>query len=68
MILYFTGTGNSRHVAEKIAEATGDAIENIAVHLKKHDVGSYTSEKPYVFVGPVYAVLRLHRQLPGERD
>jgi ferredoxin/flavodoxin len=55
MILYFTGTGNSRHVAEKIAEATGDAIENIAVHLKKHDVGSYTSEKPYVFVGPVYA-------------
>ena len=55
MILYFTGTGNSRHVAEKIAEATGDAIENIAVHLRKHDVGSYTSEKPYVFVGPVYA-------------
>lgn len=55
MILYFTGTGNSRHVANKIAEVTGDEIENIADHLRKHDIGSYNSDKPYVFVGPVYA-------------
>lgn len=55
MILYFTGTGNSRHVANKIAEATGDKIENIADHLRKHDIGSYDSDRPYVFVGPVYA-------------
>ena len=32
MILYFTGTGNSRHVANKIAEVTGDTIENIAAY------------------------------------
>lgn len=55
MILYFTGTGNSRHTANKIAEATGDRIENIADHLRKHETGSYDSERPYVFVGPVYA-------------
>ncbi len=55
MILYFTGTGNSRHVANKIAKATGDAIEDIAIHLRKHETGSYQSERPYVFVGPVYA-------------
>lgn len=24
MVLYFTGTGNSRHIAERIAHALGD--------------------------------------------
>lgn len=55
MILYFSGTGNSRHAAEKIAQTTGDAIENIAVHLREGTTGTYRSEVPYVFVGPVYA-------------
>ena len=55
MILYFSGTGNSRHVAKKIAQVTGDEIENIAVHLRAHEAGTYQSERPYVFVGPVYA-------------
>lgn len=55
MILYFTGTGNSRHVANKIARVTGDQVENITDHLRKDDIGSYHSNKPYVFVGPVYA-------------
>lgn len=55
MILYFTGKGNSRHVANKIAKVTGDPVENIADHLRKDDIGSYHSNKPYVFVGPVYA-------------
>lgn len=49
MILYFTGTGNSRHVANKIAKVTGDPVENIADHLRKDDIGSYHSNKPYVF-------------------
>ena len=39
MILYFTGTGNSRHVANKIAKVTGDPVENIADHLRKDDIG-----------------------------
>lgn len=55
MILYFSGTGNSRHAAEKIAQTTGDAIENIAVHLREGTTGTYQSTVPYVFVGPVYA-------------
>ncbi|MGI6216378.1 MAG: EFR1 family ferrodoxin [Coriobacteriales bacterium] len=54
MILYFSGTGNSRHVAKTIAEATGDDIEDIAVHLREGSSGNYSSERPYVFVGPVY--------------
>lgn len=55
MILFFSGTGNSRHVAERIAQTTGDAIENIAVHLREGTTGTYQSTVPYVFVGPVYA-------------
>jgi ferredoxin/flavodoxin len=55
MILYFTGTGNSRHAAEKIAEVCQDTAENIADHLKVGTYGAYTSKKPYVFIGPVYA-------------
>jgi ferredoxin len=55
MILYFTGTGNSRHVANEITQATGDDIEDIAIHLRKHEAGSYASDTPYFFVGPVYA-------------
>ena len=55
MILYFSGTGNSRHVALRIAEVTGDSAEDIAVHLRKGESATYTSERPYVFVGPVYA-------------
>ena len=53
--LRFSGTGNSRHVAKKIAQVTGDEIEDIAVHLRAHEAGTYQSERPYVFVGPVYA-------------
>jgi len=51
----FSGTGNSRHVAERIAQTTSDAIENIAVHLREGTTGTYQSTVPYVFVGPVYA-------------
>ena len=33
MIIYFTGTGNSRFVAERIAQATGDKVlDAAAVH------------------------------------
>lgn len=35
MILYFTGTGNSRWIAERLAEATNDSILNIADLLKQ---------------------------------
>ena len=38
MILYFSGTGNSRYVARKIAEISGDDVISINERLKK---GSY---------------------------
>lgn len=55
MIIYFSGTGNSRHAANVIAKATGDQVINLADRLRKGDTSPLFSEKPYVFVGPVYA-------------
>ena len=55
MVLYFSGTGNSRYVAKKIADVSGDAFISISQKLKNGDFGEIRSEKPLVFVGPVYA-------------
>lgn len=55
MVLYFSGTGNSRYVAKKIAEISGDDLVSINQKLKSGDFSGIQSEKPLVFVGPVYA-------------
>lgn len=55
MVLYFSGTGNSRYVAKKIAEVSGDEIISINRRLKAQDYSAVSSERPLVFVGPVYA-------------
>lgn len=55
MVLYFSGTGNSRHVAKKIAEIAGDDLLSIGQKIKSGDYSAIRSEKPFVFVGPVYA-------------
>ena len=66
MIYYFTGAGNSRYVAQRIAQALGDTIAFIPEHIPATvpDDGS-----PIGFVFPVYfwgiptAVDRFARQL-----
>ena len=56
MILYFSGTGNSRYAAEYLAKLTEDETVDIGNLLKAHDKGgNFTSEKPFVFVCPVYS-------------
>ena len=55
MILYFSGTGNSRYVAEKISKVTGDNVISINEILKSGNKGIIESEKPFVFVCPTYA-------------
>lgn len=54
MILYFSGTGNSRHVAATIAKRTADQIISINQRLKELDYGAVHSTRPFGFVGPVY--------------
>ena len=55
MILYFSGTGNSRYVAEKISKVTDDNVISINEILKSNNKGIIESEKPFVFVCPTYA-------------
>lgn len=54
MILYFTGTGNSRYVAEGIANVIDDEIVSINDLMKKEKGGNFSSEKPFVFIAPIY--------------
>ncbi len=54
MIIYFSGTGNSRFVAEAIADRLNDEVVSVNKYLKDNLKGSFTSEKPWVFVFPVY--------------
>lgn len=55
MVLYFSGTGNSRYVAKTIAEFSEDELVSIGRKIKSGDFSEIRSEKPLVFVGPVYA-------------
>ncbi|MDO5849656.1 MAG: EFR1 family ferrodoxin [Methanobacteriaceae archaeon] len=56
MILYFTGTGNSRYLAEGIAKITeDDEIISINELMKTKKGDSFKSDKPFIFVAPVYA-------------
>ena len=54
MILYFSGTGNSRFVARLIADTLGDEVVSINAYLKDGSERSFSSETPYVVVCPTY--------------
>lgn len=54
MVIYFTGTGNSRYVAEAIADRLDDDAVCANDYIKKNETGVFESDKPWVFVTPVY--------------
>ena len=55
MVLYFTGTGNSRHVAGRIAEALGDALFSMNDRIKAGGTSPVTTDERLVLVTPTYA-------------
>lgn len=55
MIIYFSGTGNSKYVAEKIAYHIGDEILSVSDRLKTRTYEKIYSDKPIVIVAPIYA-------------
>ena len=55
MVFYFSGTGNSQLVAVRIAEMTGDKAVSINRYMKKGEKAVFRSERPLVFVAPVYS-------------
>lgn len=56
MILYFSATGNSRYIAERIARDTNDETVSLNLLMKQNKKEVLISEeKPLVFVCPTYA-------------
>ena len=55
MVLYFTGTGNSRYIAQRIAEALGDELFSMNDRIKAGDTLPVTTDERLVIVTPTYA-------------
>ena len=55
MILYFSGTGNSRYISEVINSILNDEIVCINDYLKNNQKSIFESTKPYIIVCPTYA-------------
>lgn len=55
MILYFSGTGNSRYAAEYLHSILDKEIVSINNRLKMGEYPSFEADDSYIFVVPVYA-------------
>lgn len=55
MIIYFTGTGNSRFAAELLARQLHDTCCDAGQQIREGKHGIYHSDTPWVFVCPTYA-------------
>ena len=55
MILYFSGTGNSKFVAQRIADALGDEIVNLNDRIKSSDTSPVETGERLIVVTPTYA-------------
>ena len=54
MVIYFTGTGNSKYCADMIASSLGDEAIDSFNYIKNSIAGDFVSEKPWVFAAPTY--------------
>lgn len=54
MVVYFSGTGNSRFAAERIARRLNDQIVDAGQYFKGGESAALVSEQPWVFVSPTY--------------
>lgn len=55
MILYFSGSGNSRYVAKELGTLLNDEVVSLNSRIKNNDTSMLVSDKPYVIVCPIYA-------------
>lgn len=55
MILYFSGTGNSRYAATLLARQLEDTLVDTGAWIKENKRGVFHSEHPWVIVAPTYA-------------
>lgn len=55
MIFCFSGTGNSRYIARKLAEALQDPVVDLNIKIKTHDVDPMQVGHGVILVTPTYA-------------
>lgn len=55
MIIYYSGTGNSKFCAFRLMDAIKDSVQDATPYIREKKKGSFSSEKPFVFVCPTYA-------------
>ena len=54
MVLFFSATGNTKFIAQKIAEKIGDSCIDLLGMIKQNDTSEISSERPFVICSPVY--------------
>lgn len=54
MIVYFSGTGNSRYVARMLAQQLGEELFDAREAIRSGVCPELTSQRPWVFVSPTY--------------
>ena len=55
MVLYFSGTGNSKYVARRIADALGDTLLSMNERIKMGNTSAVACGERLVIVAPTYA-------------
>lgn len=55
MILYFSGTGNTRYAARGLAKLLGDEAVSMNSLIRTRTHKRFYSERPYVICAPIYA-------------
>lgn len=55
MILYYTGTGNSRYAAELLGHRLNDTVRDCTPFMQGGTTPRFHSVTPWVFVCPTYA-------------
>jgi len=55
MVIYFTGTGNSRYCAQLLSHALDDRLLDAFSYIQNGIAAELTGESPWVFVCPTYA-------------
>ena len=54
MVLYFSGTGNSRYVAQRICAALGESCIDLSKRIKDNDTSAIEAGERLIFVTPTY--------------
>ena len=55
MILYFSGTGNSRYIAKRIADRLHDDLLNANEYIRKNNTHAIGAQSRLIIVAPTYA-------------